>query len=499
MARQSILIVTMCFILPATVLADNLKTAGTQHQSESTVDDAVIRAYLEKKQNIAVFATASKQNPYQNEPITLKVTLITRHNLANVEQDELKLVDATITEIEAPKAYTHVENGIMVKIAEASYHITPLKTGTIIIPAVVIQGNIAVRRGRRHFGVRVNANPDTFFGRPGMFGFTTLGPFHVASEAIALTVKPPASSSKPWLPAKSIKLTEQWDDAQTFQVGEPITRIFTIQGEGIAASQLPDLAAQLNNTTGLKVYADQPEINNETSDSNGDITLISSRKEHYTLIPQQPGTLTLPAVKLFWWNTNTDKQEEITLQARTIQIKPSVQANQTTQPATNSVAQTSTDNTEILAMYENPQTITANTQHDNLYILIASLFAILVAALAWLLYLVRKIKQLNDSTQNPENALNTKPVFNEQAFAKISTAAQLQQYLQKYGEYHWHTPKNASLETIFNAAKNANPSIVQEADRILKQLQDNLYADKPLARKFHGGVEFLEALTKKIG
>lgn len=458
-----------------------IQTAEGEARSQSialTVSEASSLPDSDKTQNISLSAKASKRDPYKNEPITYALTLVTQQNLANVQLSELKMDDAIIETIKEPAIYDRVFNGVPVKIIEASYRITPLKPGSITVPPIIVQGDVVTRDRRSRFGSLFNDESDPFFDRLGAFGFNKLVPFSVASNEITLDVKPPVGSVQPWLPAESITLSEHWDSAQTFQVGEPITRFFTIRGKGVAASQLSNLDKQLKAITGFKVYADQPETKNKVDNE----TLISLRKENYTLIPQQAGTLTLPEITVTWWNTKEHKVEQAILEARTLQVIPGVQNNQTVVPMTNTPPMPNqSDKQSPSEATVTPQTVTVDADQTILYAIIAGLAIVLSGVMAWVIYLQRKLKKLTQTSENRQRQEDgaLKPVFNEKAFAGISSATELQHYLQNYSEQYWQTPKNASLETIFNTVKNNNPDISEEVDKVLKALQDALYANKP--------------------
>ena len=472
-----------------TIPAISIQTSDGEAKSQS-IELAVSKASslpdADKEQNISISAKASKRDPYKNEPITYTITLVAQKTLANVQLSELKLDDAIIETIKAPAVYDRVFNGVVVKIIEATYRITPLKSGEITIPAIIVQGDVATRDRRNRFDSLLGDESDAFFDRLGAFGLTKLEPFRVASNDITLDVKPPISQVKPWLPAELIQLSESWDSTQTFQVGEPITRSITIHGRGIAASQLPDLEKQLKNIQGSKVYADQPETKNSIENE----TLTSWRKENYTLIPQQPGELTLPEIAVSWWNVKENKLEEATIEARTVQVIPGEKNNQLTTPAADNTRPTTVDETENQTTPEitaeaTQSTAPTNNDHTILYAVIVGLLVILLGVIAWVIHLQRKMRQLEktqaaDINHELEKKDSNKPAINTKAFAAISSAAELQQYLQNYGEQHWDAPKNASLETVLGSVKNLNPSVIQEADQVLKALQDGLYADKAI-------------------
>ncbi|BCG63487.1 MAG: hypothetical protein methR_P1204 [Methyloprofundus sp.] len=241
---------------------------------------------------IDISSVVSKRNPYKNEPVTYTVTLVSRYDLANISLSEMTLDDAVIEENGKPEVYDSTQNGRAVKVIKASYIITPLKSGEITIPASTIQGGIPIQRrsnsffGRRFDSFNMMKDFDDLLGR------RELKPFAVASKPITLEVLPPVTDVKPWLPASYLGITESWDDTQVLKVGEPISRRFTLIANGISSSQLPSLESLQGKD--FKIYADQPVLDESIEDG----TIISSRKESYTLIPNKSGGVTLTAIKL---------------------------------------------------------------------------------------------------------------------------------------------------------------------------------------------------------
>src|SRR5262249_49810796 len=121
-----------------------------------------------------------------------------------------------------------------------------------------------------------------------------------------------------WIPARSLKIEELWDETQTLQVGEPLTRAFNITAEGLKSNQLPSLNEQQISDNHFKIYADKPVLGDEAQDGG----IKSYRKEQYTLIPQKSGKLTLPEISVAWWDVIKKEKVFAHIPARTLQILP---------------------------------------------------------------------------------------------------------------------------------------------------------------------------------
>ncbi len=320
---------------------------------------------------ITLATEVSNAKPYKNEPIFYTVKLSSKRNLANIKMEKIQIEDAVIEVNGEPKIYEQVIDGVNVGVAEFSYLITPLKAGFLKIPSAVIQGGIPTRR-KTHINSFFSDHFDPFAM---MQGFDQLKPFALETEETLLNVQP--ASLSPWLPAQSLRIEETWIEPQSFTTGEPFTRSFKIVGEGIRSSQLPSLSELLVNDHSFKIYADKPEFGDEVRDGQ----IKSYRKEHYTIIPQQPGTFTLSEISVPWWNVMQKEKAFAHVPSRILQILP---AAESIQPKPTSSHDPST------ATQPKP------TERDPiLYALIAALTFLLLGAVFWGISLQKKIGRLS--------------------------------------------------------------------------------------------------------
>jgi len=80
---------------------------------------------------------------------------------------------------------------------------------------------------------------------------------------------------------------------------------------------------------GLKFYPDTAESKNQTNQTG----ITGLRTQKIAVVPTHAGLLTLPELKLVWWNTTKNMAEEITLAKRTIEVLPSLDGNYGTTPS----------------------------------------------------------------------------------------------------------------------------------------------------------------------
>lgn len=335
-----------------------------------------------------IIAKASNLSPYKNEPIVYSAILTSKMPIYNVQTQKMQVEDAIVELLEEPKLEKRIIEGVMLNVVEFSYLITPLKTGSLTIPPIAIQGAISQKR-KEQFNSFLNDDSEPF---PIMQGFERLKPFTLMSEKIQLDVQPAISEVSPWLPAKALTLEEQWPSDQIMRVGEPFSRGYLIKAECLKASQLPHLDDLQSHGSTFKVYADKPEDQEKVFQG----IIHSMRKEQYTFIPQKAGTWILPEISISWWDTSKRKKETATIPARTVQILPIIETAETAfSPATTATTETPTSSTPSLFLP---------------YSMIGILIFFLTVALLWGFSLQRKIARFNPSaSQAPVKPLAVKP------------------------------------------------------------------------------------------
>jgi hypothetical protein len=214
----------------------------------------------------------------------------------------LQMNDARIEQLGEPRTYEKLLNGVRHGVIELRYAIFPQQSGALSIPALLFSATVASARQSNDF------NP---FGQPGRLN-------RVKSAALTLQVKPkpadyPADAA--WLPARALSISENWSpELSTVKVGDSLTRSLKLSAEGLSSAQLPPLPA--SQSAGVRGYPDQPQLSNQINEQG----LLGSREEREALVPNRTGTITLAALDLPWWNTQTDKLEHLSLAARQLEV-----------------------------------------------------------------------------------------------------------------------------------------------------------------------------------
>jgi BatD DUF11 like domain len=253
-------------------------------------------------QDIYLEVEVDKKEPYVQAQVIYTITLYRAVQTTNSSITEPKVSggQAVINKLGEDDTYETRKNGKRYVVTQRKFVIFPQSSGPLKIEPVAFQGQIGASR---------------------LFNFDPFGPQPKSiikrSDSFELDVKPIPDSftGETWLPASDLSFQEQWSiDPGRLRQGEATTRTLTLKANGLAASHLPVVNNNLPDN--LKQYPDQPEFE-ETNNKSG---YIGIRRDKMAIIPTEAGDYILPAIKLPWWNTVTDKMEIAELPERTIHV-----------------------------------------------------------------------------------------------------------------------------------------------------------------------------------
>ncbi|MFZ1795531.1 MAG: BatD family protein, partial [Dokdonella sp.] len=262
-----------------------------------TVLPAPIGAQGKPGDTLFVEVSADPLNPYVQQQVRYTVKLYFAVNLGDGSLDEPTAANAVVQKLGRDKQYTASLHGQSYHVLERNYALTAEKSGPLSVPALNFRGSAVD-----------NSDPTGFFRR----GRTVTA----RSDALQLDVraKPASWGSAPWLPAASLMISDESQLPAEIQVGEPLTRTLKLRAQGLGFEQLPEL--EIAAPQGAEVYADKPQT--QTRDDGS--WLYGERTRKFAIVPTRPGTLTLPALEVQWWNTTGERMETASLPAREIKV-----------------------------------------------------------------------------------------------------------------------------------------------------------------------------------
>ncbi|WP_423895314.1 BatD family protein [Candidatus Pelagadaptatus aseana] len=245
-----------------------------------------------------------KTSAFVQEQIIYTVRLFTSVNLHSLDRTDFDVQGAEVKKI-SENQYQKTINGKAYGVVEIKYALFPQQSGSLTVPSGLWSVVINQQNYRR----------DPFYSDPFARNGKKIN-LRTPEKTVNILAQPGTYDADVWLPARQIELQQSWSQApDTFKVGEPITRNITIKAEGVTAAQLPPLT--IEPMTGLSYYPDQPQSDEQLSAQG--VTTI--KQESYAIVANKPGTITLPAVTLKWWDTEAKRMRESRLPIQTIQVE----------------------------------------------------------------------------------------------------------------------------------------------------------------------------------
>lgn len=250
-------------------------------------------------------ATLDPQHAYIGQQLSYVVRLYYAVTISNGTLDEPTAAGVEVSRVGKDLNYDAERGGRMYHVLERRYALVPQHAGRIAIPAASFQGEAIDRN-----------DPESFFG--------SSTPVSAMASAVSVQVKsPPADWGKnAWLPARDLTLgMDGWPDPKDpLRVGQPLNLTMTLQATGLPFEALPVLS--LPPLEGAKAYPDKPV----TGTRRDGPWLVGRRQQAFAIVPERPGTLTIPATTLKWWNVITDSMEVATIPAHSVTVLPAVGA-----------------------------------------------------------------------------------------------------------------------------------------------------------------------------
>ena len=254
-----------------------------------TTTDTDIDSTMPENKPIMLRTTIDKHSAFINEQVLYTVKLYSSQPLLNAEYQAPHMTDGILIPLGEGRRYRTTLNGRGYDVDEQQYALFPQKSGEIHITPPAI--NALVYDNIPH-------------------------PIHLNGSLTQLTAKPrPTKASTSWLPAKEVTLTDAYDtSSMTMTEGQTLTRTITLTATGAPAELLP--ALDLTEHTGFSVYPEKPTLDNSLKQQD----IVGSSTYTLTYILNQAGRITIPALHLKWYNTQTSTEEVATLPARTIEV-----------------------------------------------------------------------------------------------------------------------------------------------------------------------------------
>lgn len=287
-----------------TLIIPEIQFGDAKSSARQLIVEENSKASVNTQQDAPAFVQAmiSTKKPYVQSQVVYTFKLFYRAQFENPRLDIPQIEDATFVQFDDVKQYQTKINGKPYMVIEKSFAFFPKTPGKLIVPAA------------RFRALSYNAN-DTRLDNP--FVITATKPVSLATDVFKLTVQniPDEFSGKIWLPANKLILSEKWShDPKQWELGNPLTRTITVEAKGLRADQLPDLL--IDQIAGVNVYVDPPKRSNKMQDNE----VIGILEQKVTYIPNVSQSVTIPALKINWWNLSKNTNAVAQLPSFTIRV-----------------------------------------------------------------------------------------------------------------------------------------------------------------------------------
>ncbi|MCW8470321.1 BatD family protein [Fluoribacter gormanii] len=400
-------------------------TTGTTSQNSSKDNSA-----NQNNQDLYLTTEVDKKSPYVNQQIIYKVTLYNSKHLLDADYKGPQVENALLIPLGEEKRSQIQKNNVTYLVEEQNYAVFPQKSGPLKIKSPVFTALI------------YDFNPERVKAQ---------------DKTINIDVQPIPKeySGKIWLPAKQVKLMEEYEQSEkTIAQGNTLIRSVIIEGVGIPAQLLPTL--NFAETDGVNVYPEKGKDKNRVTYGE----LIGRTEIKVTYLFNKAGKITIPELKLPWFNTETGKEELATLPAKTFEVTPS-----NTPPATNTTQPTLSQNQQITQPTKEVSELTTTPEKFDWAWIVAALFAF-----AWIVTLgLWGWQKRNKNTQRGQykNVLN-----NLHKACAQANPQQTRDALLKWANLYW---PDAPILNLTDLTRLTTDATFKKQVQILSQV---LYKNK---------------------
>ncbi len=274
---------------------------------------------VDSQRDIFLEAEVDSHVPYVQGQVLLTLRLVSAVSLQEGKLDDPEIEWGIVDRVGKDTSFETIREGRRYQVTERRYAITPQKAGAQNIPPVLLSGSIPDdRSGGSTLDQFFNNRRRNQGGGPFTSLFQTTRPIHLHSPKVSLTVKdmPADTKGKMWLPAKEFTIKESWSgDTENIQMNEPLTRTVVMFAKGLRGEQLPELPAP--DYGSVKTYPDKAQA---TTGFDG-TWVVGTREEKYALVPTHPGSVTVPGIRIPWWNIEAARWETAGLPSRTLTVR----------------------------------------------------------------------------------------------------------------------------------------------------------------------------------
>lgn len=257
---------------------------ATVPEENNSVADVANQAFLD--------TVTSEEKPFVNQEVIYTVKFYHREHLLDVNYQPPHAEDALLFPLGDARRYQTMKQGYTYQVEEQRYAIFPQKSGSLRVTPPRLTGLVFGEFPHR---------------------------LHLKGKPIVLQVKARAEQfpGKYWLPAQEVTIREHFSASEKqLKQGATLVRAVTLQARGVPAQLLPPLT--FKDSSQYNLYPEKPQEKNRVVQDG----VIGSTTYKVTYLFNHSGSVTIPALKIMWFNTKTGQNEIATLPKHVFEVTP---------------------------------------------------------------------------------------------------------------------------------------------------------------------------------
>jgi hypothetical protein len=376
---------------------------------------------------------------FPSQQLIVEVELSAQSNISDLNGPQL-IINGADVELLDQQRYQRIDNGLARQVVTLRYAAYPNQQGDLVIPAMTYTG---IKGGQR-----------SLFGTRGQQVIARTTQLEVPVSAL------PASNGAQWFPANDVQIAASWSsDITDIKVGEPITRTITVTAKGQRASLIPPFT-EPSGDQNYKTYQDQPQLNDQKTAQG----FIGIRTESEAIVASVEGELTLPELKVEWWDVNKNRWSKAILPAEKYTVAAASIAD------ISSNGQQSLDTSGLLVGSANAPLYLSNP----IWQWLTALLALLCLLQFLLIYKLRNRDPSQNSIDKPESS-ETAEWASLQISLKRGEPKAVRKHLLAWAKTAIPGQTHVSLQTISDYAGHFEDPRNEDLSSALTELDAHLY------------------------
>ena len=254
---------------------------------EPSTANANSNAYLETE--------VDDTSPYVQQSVGVTLRLLYSVPLASGQLDLDTPEGASLQRVGEDVQSVREVDGKRYNVVERKFLLVPERSGALKIPAP------------RFVGRGAGGWMDDFLGGNSRELRATGTPKSIDVRA------QPANAPQPWLPLRDLRL-RYVAAPQSLRAGEAAELVVEAIAVGATQSQMPELSAPV--VTGAQVFAEPPQYDETFVGGTPQVKLT----RRFSIVPNAAGTLTVPGMKLAWWDVHAGEARTAALQDLSLDV-----------------------------------------------------------------------------------------------------------------------------------------------------------------------------------